>query len=35
VPAGLEHFSFASFEARTHALIGRVLAESTQAVGAA
>jgi glycosyltransferase involved in cell wall biosynthesis len=35
VPAGLEQFSFASFEARTHALIGRVLAESPQTMGAA
>jgi asparagine synthase (glutamine-hydrolysing) len=28
VPDGLDHYSFANFEARTHALIGRILPES-------
>jgi glycosyltransferase involved in cell wall biosynthesis len=30
VPAGLEHFSYRNFEARAHALLGRVLAHTPQ-----
>src|SRR5262249_1572191 len=35
VPGGLDHFSLSNFEARAHALIGRVLADSPQPLGRA
>ena len=35
VPSELEHFSFRNFEARAHALLGEVLAESSQPFHAA
>jgi glycosyltransferase involved in cell wall biosynthesis len=33
VPAGLEHFSFSNFEARAHALVEQILADSPQPFG--